>query len=101
MTLKKQLQAIDTAQMGSVVESMIDKGNALGGAAVQVDNLWQQFPALQTGYEKLMDYFSEGLSHDDARIARVASVATLLALREYAEVDEMYQQFPDAPKGGL
>jgi hypothetical protein len=97
MTFKDELQSLDPVRMSSVVESMIDKGNARGGVAAQKAALWQEFPALQAEYDSLMDYLGTQLSAEEMRVARITATAALLALREYAEVDEMRQQFPDAP----
>lgn len=98
MAFKNELQSLDSVCMNNIVDSMIDKGNELGGVGQQIEELWQQYPALQVLHDKLMDYFDGNTVINEARRARMASAAVLLALREYAEVDEMRQRFPDAPE---
>jgi hypothetical protein len=99
MGLKEELQAIDEEQFAKVTEAVFDRLRLSNPEyRTMFQTTYDDYPAFERVIDYLMERFIDkrsGLSYEEQRGAVVSAAAIFLAFREYVEVQDMQEQFPD------
>ena len=101
MGLKEEFHTIDGSQLLRVAESVQDKlVSDSPEPVIMFDTTFDEYPSFTELICFLVDKYEskEHLNPKERHAAIVGAGTVLLTLREYIKVQEMREQFPDAPE---
>ena len=98
MGLRRELERLEPGRGEAAFDGAFDKCTSFEETGVMVDRLTDDFPALAALLERLRYRITEEVADEQARTwAVLGGALSLLALVEYANVEDLRHQFPDAP----